>query len=260
MLFYFFLSGASLDELDRMQDGRHEHGRDGTGATCLSPELAALIRDAEHVNGQEYEESLCLRETTSVSATCASSRHRSSNSGAAAPDASQGLRVARTIPRDVESDEDGDDVGSGDDEENTQALVLAATAKLKQHGKLPKRCSDLVQHAAKLSGLNVPKPKSRALSHAAHLHNPKGRGASAAGMSSSSGRTHSGDGIMEPSARQSIAAAALEARELAAATLQQSAAPRIQFPSTSAGKKALKTYVAIWTLCMMPVLRCFQSF
>lgn len=227
---------------DSMQDGRRAHERNGSGATCLSPELAALIRDAEHVNGQDYEDSLCLHEETSVSEAHASSHHRSSNGGAV--EDHQGLRGSRRIPRDVESD-DADELGRKSREDNNHALVVAATARSKKYSKLAERSSDLMLRAERVKHSHGATP-SRGVTEVS-LHNPKRRG-SAAGTSSTTGGGHSSR-TADSCVRWSAATDSLDGRDAAAVMLPEryAAIPRIQLPPTSAGKKALKGYAAFST-------------
>lgn len=215
-----------------MQDGRRAHERSASGATCLSPELAALIRDAEHVEGQEYEDSLCLREETSVSEANASSRYRSSNGGVL--EADHGTRASRRIRRDVES-EDADDVGSDTEEDANQALVRSATASVQKYSKLTGRTSELMQRAEKLTRSQGATSSKGGVQTPVPVHNPKRRG-SAAGASSANGQAHS-----------SRTAESLAGRASAAVALPKTYAdvPRIQLPATSAGKKALKSYAAL---------------
>lgn len=224
-----------------MQGGRRAHERNDSGATCLSPELAALIRDAEHVDGQDYEDSLCLREEASVSEAHASSRHVSSNGGAPL-EAVKRPRGSRRIPKAGQSDDSGG-LSGGAEQDHNNALIVAATARSKQHSQLAKRSSNLMQRAGRLKG-------SEAATHsrgatAVPLHQHSKRRESAAGGSSATGGGYSSR-TADSHVRWSAAAESLDGRVDAAAILPEKFAvvPRIKLPPTSAGKKALKMCAA----------------
>jgi hypothetical protein len=195
-----------------MQDGRHAHG---SGATCLSPELAALIRDAEDVNGQDYEDSLCLREETSVSEAQASSRYRSSHAGAAEESecADKSRRTAR--------------------KENSQSLVVAG-AKSTKHHQFTEH-SELVPRAKQLTRLRGASSSRETSSAATSQEAGKHRGSVTAARATS-GRGHS-----------SRTRESLDSVDAAAAVLAEKFpnVPRIQLPSNSAGKTAFKTYATL---------------
>lgn len=145
----------------------------------------------------------------------------------------------------------------GAEQDHSQALILDAKARSKQHSLLSERTSELMQRASRLKasqggshvgthggsqggsqGATPPRGATAVPLH--HHHHPKRRG-SAAGASSATGGGYSSR-TADSYVRWSAAAESLDGREAAAAILPEKYAsvPRIKLPPTSAGKKALK--------------------
>lgn len=208
----------------------------------MSPELAALIRDAEHVSGQDYEESLCLREETSMSEANASSRHRSSN-GEAAQDPDADVRRSRRKHRGSDAEDAHEQHQS--ERNDTRALIVAASAQAKRHKNISERSKELMmrakhstrQYSGDATAARYNQKTDPPLRHTKH------RGS--ARPAYSSGRAYSG--------RRSVVSHDTDEFDDTGLSFvpTPTSAPRIQLPSNAAGKKAMKT-CAIFSFWDLP--------